>query len=181
MTPQERGRRGAARQRAILDAAFWDNTDRSTGCWVWQGWKRPDGYGTIRRGGRVLRVHRLAYERVHGPIADGLVVMHSCDNPPCINPEHLSLGTTVDNTLDATRKGRMCAGPRQRFYRHGGAVERGRRQRAWNRERRRNGWGPQPVVRDASGRFTTGGDVELLPGWISFEEDGHVIEIEVAP
>jgi hypothetical protein len=56
--------------------------------------------------------HRIAYEECFGPIPDGLQVMHSCDNPACVNPEHLSVGTTQDNTADRTAKGRTPYGER---------------------------------------------------------------------
>lgn len=56
--------------------------------------------------------HRVAFENAHGPIPDGMLVMHRCDNPPCVNPEHLVLGYPVDNIRDAWRKGRLPKPPR---------------------------------------------------------------------
>lgn len=81
-------------------------------CWEWQGAKDGWGYGTI--GVRELgpsRAHRVAYVLTHGPIPDGLVIMHSCDNPPCCNPAHLSLGTHQDNMTDRDAKGRRPPPP----------------------------------------------------------------------
>lgn len=81
----------------------------ANGCIPWLGNKLPRGYGLIRRGpasaGSML-AHRCAYELAHGPIAEGLVVMHACDNPSCVNAAHLSLGTQRDNTQDMVAKGR---------------------------------------------------------------------------
>lgn len=71
------------------------------------------GYGMIRRGPRGagwVRAPRLSYELTYGPIPDGLWVLHKCDHPPCINPEHLFLGTPQDNQDDRKRKGRSLIG-----------------------------------------------------------------------
>jgi hypothetical protein len=69
-----------------------------------------DGYMLIKRGGRLLRAHRIAYEEVFGPIPDGLCVLHACDKRHCINPDHLFLGTREDNIHDAVKKGRHAHG-----------------------------------------------------------------------
>ena len=73
-----------------------------TDCVLWEGKTDRDGYGYEGRG----RAHRLAYAAVHGPIPAGLHVLHSCDNPPCVNVEHLFLGTNLDNIRDKVAKGR---------------------------------------------------------------------------
>ena len=82
-----------------------------TGCWEWQGYRRAGGYGQYRgpagRQSRLVAAHRFAYEAFVAPIPDGLSVMHRCDNPPCVNPAHLELGSQRDNMTDAARKGRM--------------------------------------------------------------------------
>ena len=75
-------------------------------CWLWQGKPNTSGYGTIRDGGRKHRVHRIAWEWANGPIPDGMLVLHSCDTPRCVNPAHLSLGTVRDNNYDRDAKGR---------------------------------------------------------------------------
>lgn len=83
------------------------------GCWIWSGSKTPEGYGKLsagRRGNYPLFAHRVAYEVLVGPIANGMKVLHTCDNPECCNPEHLFLGTMKDNTHDMMRKGRAKFG-----------------------------------------------------------------------
>ena len=72
-------------------------------CIEWTGARSSNGYG--RHGKRYA--HRMAWEQAHGPIPDGLVVRHSCDNPPCVNVEHLLLGTQADNVEDARARRRM--------------------------------------------------------------------------
>lgn len=85
-----------------------------TGCWEWQGARGRGGYG--RCGNE--RAARVAYRAWRGPLASELEVCHTCDNPPCCNPDHLFLGTTQDNTADKVRKGRVPKGeqhPRARL------------------------------------------------------------------
>lgn len=78
------------------------------GCWLWTGQIKSKNapYGVIEKNGAFLRAHRVSYELYKGPIPHGLVVMHACDNPMCVNPDHLSVGTPADNNLDMRRKGR---------------------------------------------------------------------------
>lgn len=77
------------------------------GCWTWTGAKlRTSDHGQCRVAGRAWLVHRLVFTVVNGPIPDGMVVMHKCDNPPCVNPDHLRLGTQLDNIADCKSKGR---------------------------------------------------------------------------
>lgn len=84
-----------------------DRTDRSSGCWEWQGTIARTGYGQMRlRNEATLLAHRLSYELHYGPIADGMCVLHRCDNRRCVNPDHLFLGTKGDNNTDRHTKGR---------------------------------------------------------------------------
>ena len=76
------------------------------GCWKWIGGKDRSGYGVFRYQGRAQGAHRVAYELYKDPISNGLHVLHTCDNPECTNPEHLFLGTNLDNVKDRISKGR---------------------------------------------------------------------------
>lgn len=92
-------------------AAFWDYVDDSGGpseCWPWMRYRNADGYGRLSLEGRtsVQYAHRTAYVLAIGSINAGLLVCHSCDNPPCCNPAHLFLGTQGDNQADKIAKGR---------------------------------------------------------------------------
>jgi uncharacterized protein YerC len=91
---------------------FWAQVEKTDACWNWTSGKDRNGYGSFRgkAGGRVYqRAHRFAYALIHGDIPSGMCVCHSCDNPPCVNPEHLFLGTDGDNMNDKISKGRHRA------------------------------------------------------------------------
>lgn len=82
-------------------------------CWLWRGSKTSTGYGRIGLGGRELGTapaHRVSYLLHVGEIPDGMVVMHKCDNPSCVNPNHLEVGTQADNLSDMRAKGRGKGG-----------------------------------------------------------------------
>ena len=82
----------------------------SRGCWIWQKYKNKDGYGKVTFMAKTRQAHRLAWELRNGEIPGGLNVLHSCDTPACINPDHLFLGTTLDNVRDKQKKGRSPRG-----------------------------------------------------------------------
>lgn len=98
----------------MLAVRFWEKVDHyradPDGCWLWTGSRNRKGYGQISVGGRRGRpqlAHRIAWTLVNGPIPDGVKVLHSCDNPPCVNSSaHLFLGTLGDNNADMVAKGR---------------------------------------------------------------------------
>lgn len=91
-----------------LSERLWAKVRRSDGCWEWTGKRLPRGYGQIRiNEPRVMVLtHRVSYELAFGPIPEGMNVCHRCDNPPCVRPDHLFLGTTQENATDRKLKGR---------------------------------------------------------------------------
>ena len=101
-----------------LAVRFWAKVDKTTspdGCWLWMGgkdkpWndKMTSGYGRFSAHLKQVGAHRVSWELTNGPIPEGLEVLHHCDNPPCVRPAHLFLGTQSDNLFDAVKKGRAC-------------------------------------------------------------------------
>lgn len=83
--------------------------DPASGCWIWTKARDKDGYGLIKIHGVMCRVPPVSYETFVGPILDGLVTRHKCDNPPCFNPDHLETGTQQDNRRDAFERGRITS------------------------------------------------------------------------
>ena len=92
---------------------FWAHVHRGSGtdsgaCWLWTGSRNPKGYGHFGLGGQCTQAHRAAWILTNGAIPDGLCVLHKCDNPPCVRPDHLFLGTNADNMADMVSKGRAA-------------------------------------------------------------------------
>lgn len=139
-------------------------------CWEWTAGTDRAGYGRISLGGRgdrrLVGAHRASWQIVNGPIPDGLFVLHSCDNPPCVNPQHLRVGTNADNMADMVVRGRdprkqrthcpqgheytaqntiTSAAPSGRIKRSCRACAKARRRRdeQRRRERRIAVWGPE--------------------------------------
>jgi hypothetical protein len=109
--------RGPYMEGRVLAARFWKYVDKTThpsGCWLWTGALTSTGYGQIGMGSktdgtrRPHKAHRVAWELSRGKIPQGMSVLHHCDNPPCVNPDHLFIGTQKDNAQDMGRKGRAA-------------------------------------------------------------------------
>lgn len=81
-----------------------------SGCWEWQAYCNPAGYGQVRIDSVLHLVHRYVFQYIHGAVESELVIMHTCDNPACCNPGHLALATQKQNVQDAVHKGRMNSG-----------------------------------------------------------------------
>ena len=94
---------------------FWSKVDFSGECWEWKAFRNHDGYGlffvnrNVSMSGMIV-ASRFAWELFNGPIPDGLCALHNCDNPPCVNPSHLFLGTREKNNEDMVLKDRQSKG-----------------------------------------------------------------------
>ena len=101
-----------------IDKTFWNKVEvrGPDECWPWQAASTTKGYGIYTRGKlgkRRVYAHRYAYEMLVGPIPDGMFCMHKCDNPSCVNPKHLTVGTCSDNLRDMVMKGRSSRGEKR--------------------------------------------------------------------
>lgn len=86
---------------------FWSKVKKTRGCWLWIAGKNKRGYGWFRdSNGESRLAHRVSWELVNGVVPDGLLVLHTCDNPSCVRPDHLFIGTHRDNVRDMIEKGR---------------------------------------------------------------------------
>jgi hypothetical protein len=88
---------------------FWKQVEKTPTCWIWTGNRHAYGYGRFGKGRRLT--HRVSWELANGPIPDGLQVLHKCDNPPCVRPDHLFLGKNLENNWDSINKGRRPQRP----------------------------------------------------------------------
>lgn len=89
---------------------FWSLVEKSDGCWLWQGFRSKRGYGQFKHHGIGHNASRIAYEWTYGAIASEMVVRHTCDNPPCVRPDHLIAGTNADNSKDMVERNRQSKG-----------------------------------------------------------------------
>lgn len=95
-----------AKSLLSVEERFWGKVEKTDGCWLWKGYRTPKGYGVFKMNGKNQQAHRAAWMLTHGPIPTGLDVLHECDNPPCVRPDTLFLGTNTDNQRDSVAKGR---------------------------------------------------------------------------
>ena len=115
---------------------FWAKVSKTDGCWLWRASVDRWGYGQIGSSGKprtMLKAHRVSWEFAYGAIPDGLSVLHRCDTPACVRPEHLFLGTQQDNVADMNAKGR------NRFQRQNPALKLSEEQVRAIRHRRSRG------------------------------------------
>lgn len=116
------------RSRGTVEERFWSKVDKSGECWLWTAGTFPSGYGLFWSNGTNHPASRFAWELTNGLIPDGLLVCHNCpggDNPLCVNPSHLWLGTIRQNSEDMVAKGRSLAGDRNPSRTHPERLVRG--------------------------------------------------------
>lgn len=108
------GNRACVRPEHLLlgtvENRFWAKVRKGNGCWEWSGGRDRRNYGHLEVNRRNILAHRFSWTLHFGPIPKGMLVCHSCDNPGCVRPDHLFLGTKKDNAQDAKRKGRKPKG-----------------------------------------------------------------------
>ena len=98
-----------------VEDRFWNkvNKGKPDQCWEWTAWKNNKGYGQIGEGGKLKLAHRISWRLVYGAIPAGMKVLHRCDNPACVNPNHLFLGSQQDNISDMMAKSRGARGKKR--------------------------------------------------------------------
>lgn len=93
-------------RRLPIEKRFMNYVLKTNDCWIWTSTRCPKGYGHFQIGKIAAKAHRVSYEIFKGQFDRSLHILHSCDNPSCVNPDHLSLGTNADNVFDSMKKGR---------------------------------------------------------------------------
>lgn len=117
------------RTKKPVEERFWARVEKTPGCWIWTMARKKYflskyRYGRLNINGKNYRAHRISWEIHYGKIPKGLCVLHRCDNPCCVRPDHLFLGTRADNNRDTMLKGRKATGKRHGSYLHPEAMAR---------------------------------------------------------
>jgi hypothetical protein len=110
---------------ASLSVRLWSRVQKTDGCWIWTGGTNKRGYGKIRVDGRTTSTHRAAYLLAHGSIPQSLFVLHHCDTPSCVRPDHLYAGAHVDNMRDRKERDRTARGDKNGARLHPERLRRG--------------------------------------------------------
>lgn len=138
------------RKKSDPVARFNTKVRETEDCWLWTAGTDKDGYGKFWINGETVRAHRVSWEFCYGPIPEGMDVLHHCDNPPCIRPEHLYLGSDTENMADRDKRGRTATGDRCGARTHPESLARGDAN-GMRKHPEKSYWGRVPPERKARG------------------------------